>query len=120
MSTNGKYINRAIGVYFQNNGLKVIPNVRWGDDRTFEFAFDGLVPNGIYSISTWGCIGTKEDKNRFKEGLREMIKRLNPNKILVHGNMPDYIFSEFNGRVEFINYESWTSRVKKGEVDGDK
>ncbi len=49
-----------------------------------------------------------------------MIKRLNPNKILVHGNMPDYIFGEFNGQVEFINYESWTSRVKKGEVDGDK
>lgn len=114
------YMNRAIGVYLQNNGVKVIPNVRWGDDRTFEFAFDGLEANGIYAVSTWGCIGTNEDKNRFKEGIREMIKRLNPNKILVHGDMPDCIFSEFKGRVEFINYESWTSRVKKGKTDGDK
>lgn len=114
------YMNRAIGVYLQNNGIKVIPNVRWGDERTYEFAFDGLETNGIYAISTWGCIGTNEDKNRFKEGIREMIKRLNPNKILVHGNMPDYIFGEFKGRVEFINYESWTSRVKKGKADGDK
>lgn len=114
------YMNRAIGVYLQNNGIKVIPNVRWGDERTYEFAFDGLETNGIYAISTWGCIGTNEDKNRFKEGIREMIKRLNPNKILVHGNMTDYIFGEFKGRVEFINYESWTSRVKKGKADGDK
>lgn len=114
------YMNRAIGVYLQNNGVKVIPNVRWGDDRTFEFAFDGLEANGIYAVSTWGCIGTNEDKNRFKEGIREMIKRLNPNKILVHGDMPDCIFGEFKGQVEFINYESWTSRVKKGKADGDK
>lgn len=29
-----------------------------------------------------------------------MIKRLNPNKILVHGDMPDCIFGEFKGQVE--------------------
>lgn len=30
------YMNRAIGVYLQNNGIKVIPNVRWGDERTMN------------------------------------------------------------------------------------
>lgn len=114
------YMNRAIDVYLQNNGVKVIPNIRWGDDRIFEFAFDGLEVNGIYAVSTWGCIGIKKDKNRFKEGIREMIKRLNPNKILVHVDMPVCIFGEFKGQVEFINYKSWTSRVKKGVAGGDK
>jgi len=114
------YMNRAIGFYLQNNGVKVIPNVRWGDERTYEFAFDGLESNGVYAISTWGCIKSKEDKSRFREGLREMIKRLNPKKILVHGDMPECIFSEFYGCVEFVNYESWTSRVKRGTFNGDK
>lgn len=114
------YMNRAIGVYFQNNGVKVIPNVRWGDERSYDFAFDGLEANGIYAVSTLGCIKRDEDKIRFIGGLREMVKRLNPKKILVHGTMPEYIFGEFYGQVKFINYESWTSRIKRGVFDGDK
>lgn len=114
------YMNRAVGVYLQNNGIKVIPNVRWGDERSFKFAFDGLEENGVYAISTLGCIRSKEDKTRFKEGLREMIKKLNPQKILVHGTMPEYVFGEFQNQVTFINYESWISRVKRGVFDGNK
>lgn len=28
------YLNRAVGCYIQRKGVKVIPNVRWGDERT--------------------------------------------------------------------------------------
>ena len=43
------YMNRAVGHYLQSNGLYVIPNVRWGDERSFtttelpeKFAFLGI------------------------------------------------------------------------------
>ena len=29
------YMNRAVGYYLQSQGLYVIPNVRWGDERTY-------------------------------------------------------------------------------------
>ena len=46
--------NRVEGYWclFTNNRVKVTPNVRWGDNRTFEFAFDRLEANGIYAVST--------------------------------------------------------------------
>ena len=29
------YLNRAVGYYLSKQGLYVIPNVRWGDERTY-------------------------------------------------------------------------------------
>lgn len=114
------YLNRAIGFYLQNNGVKVIPNVRWGDERTFEFAFSGLEGRGTYSISTLGCIKSSEEKERFRNGLREIIRRLKPKQIVVHGVMPETVFGEFRNQVRFVQYESWTFRVMKGIAYGNK
>lgn len=114
------YMNRAVGAYMQNNGIKVIPNVRWGDERSFEFAFTGLETGGVYAISTHGCIKSEEEKIRFKKGLGEMIKRLKPKKILLHGNMPDFIFKEFLDETNFIHYESWIARKKRGKRHGNE
>ncbi|QWQ38513.1 DUF4417 domain-containing protein [Gemella sp. zg-570] len=114
------YLNRAVGYYFQSKGIKVIPNVRWGDERTFEFAFLGLEKESVYAISTVACIRSLEEKNRFKKGLKEMIKRLKPKQIIVNGTRPEYVFKDFYKDVEFINFECWTSRMKQGKVNGNK
>lgn len=114
------YLNRAVGCYVQRKDVKVIPNVRWGDERTYEFAFLGVEKESIYAISTVGCIRSIEEKNRFKKGLKEMIKRLKPKQIIVNGTMPDYVFKDFYEKVEFVNFECWTSRMKKGKVNGNK
>ena len=29
------YLNRAVGAYLKQQGIYVIPNIRWGDERTF-------------------------------------------------------------------------------------
>ena len=36
------YRGRALAVWLQNNGVKIIPNVRFNDERTYEFCFDGI------------------------------------------------------------------------------
>lgn len=36
------YRGRAIAVWLQNNGVEIIPNVRFNDERTYEFCFDGI------------------------------------------------------------------------------
>lgn len=109
------YMNRAIGFYLEKNGIYVIPNVRWGDERSLEFCFDGLPTNDIVSISTYGCIKGYENKYYFKIGLREMLKVLKPQVVLVYGAMPDEVFSEFINETKFINYSSYISRVKGGK-----
>ena len=112
--------NKAFACFFQSNGINVIPNVRWGDKRSFEFCFDGIKPNGMYAISTYGCIKSKRERKMFKAGLKEMLKRLSPSMIIVHGKMPDCIFAEYKKEYQFIRFDSWTERKYKENRGDDK
>ena len=117
------YLNRQIGYYLQKQGCYVIPNVRRGDERSYiriipneiPFAFLGIEKNSIVSIGTYGCCKTIDDKYYLKEGLRAMIKELEPDVVLVYGAMPPAIFKEFEDLTKFINYPDWTS-VKHGRL----
>lgn len=110
------YLNRQIGHYLQTQGIYVIPNVRWGDERSYTriipdelpFSFSGLEKHGIYSIGTYGCCKTSEYKHHLKEGLRSFIKEIEPKIILVYGAMPDSVFGEFKKDVQFIHFDDWT------------
>lgn len=109
------YLNRQIGHYLQTQGIYVIPNVRWGDEFSYKriiptekpFAFLGLEKHSIYCIGTYGCIKTKKDSYHFREGLRAMIKELEPKIIIVYGSMHDRIFSEFKTACQFVNIPDW-------------
>ena len=69
------YFNRAIGFYLQKQGIPVIPNIRWSDEKSFEYCFLGVPKHSIVSISTHGCIRSSAQKEMFKIGLKEMIIR---------------------------------------------
>ena len=114
------YRNRAIGHFFQKLGAYVITNVRWGDERSYttkvlpeKFAFLGAPKNSIVSIGTYGCISGKENKYYFREGLEAMLDELNPQVVLVYGNMPKAIFGGIEHKTEFINYPDWISKIRK-------
>ena len=77
------YRGRSIAVWLQNNGVEVIPNVRFGDERTFSFCFDGVEENKTVAVGTHGCIKRKEDKIFFKVGLAHLVHQLSPKIIIV-------------------------------------
>lgn len=111
------YLNRQIGHYLQSMGLYVVPNVRWGDERSYlrtlpdepPFAFLGVEKHSIVSIGTYGCCRGNENRHHLREGLRAMLKELEPEIVLVYGAMPPSVFDEFSGQTRFIHYPDWTS-----------
>ena len=105
------YMNRAVGFYLQRNGIPVIPNIRWSDKSSFEYCFLGVHKGSMVSVSTHGCITSKEERKMFKIGLGAMIKTIEPKIILVHGRMPDEIFGEYNNQIEFHRYASQFERT---------
>lgn len=114
------YLNRAVGYYFQSQGLYVIPNIRWGDERSYssstfpeKFAFLGVDKHSIVSISTYGCIRGKENKYYFTEGLAAMLDELEPEVVLVYGSMPESVFGQFRSRTHFVNYPDWISTKRR-------
>lgn len=114
------YLNRAVGHYLQYNGIHVIPNVRWGDERSYlgyghiePFAFLGLEKRGVVSIGTYGCIRGDENRFHFKRGLSAMLKAVEPKIVLVYGGMPNDLFEEVAECAEFVRYDDWTT-IRKG------
>lgn len=90
------YRSRQLGKFYQDHGIKVIPTISWAEDKTFDFAFEGVPKGSIVSIST---IGVKSDKNAlevWKNGVDELIKRIEPSTILIYGGKVDYDYGDIN------------------------
>ena len=113
------YLNRAVGCYLQKQGIYVIPNIRWGDERTYtsdflgeKVAFQGVDKHSVISIGTYGQIKSAESKRYFREGLEAMLDELEPKVVLVYGSMPDKIFADYKDITKFVQYPDWTTRMK--------
>lgn len=98
--------NRWCGAYWQSKGLKVIPTVSWGDEKTFEFCFDGIEEGTIVAVCTYYRENCEEE---FMLGYNEMLKRIKPSVVLCY----DEPFKSMTGNIkEFLptTYE-WTSKL---------
>lgn len=100
-----EYRRRALGNYWQRNGVKVIPTLSWSDKRSYGFCFGGLPKKGTYAVST---VGIKRDENAscvYQEGLSEAIKVLSPKRLLVYGGKGGFDY----GNVEIVEYQANTA-----------
>ena len=100
------WFRQAVGHFAQTHGIPVIPNVRWGDESTFDFCFLGIPKHSIVSVSTHGFIDTHELKAFFRNGLNRMIAELEPTDVLVHGYMPEEVFGGYENCTQFHRYPS--------------
>lgn len=106
------YRSRLLGQFWQDCGMEVIPTVSWAEPATYEFCFDGIPQNSIVAVST---IGVKKGESFaiWSDGMREMIKRLKPQTILVYGGKLDFDYGGIDVRY-FDNQV--TERMKKLKV----
>ena len=108
------YRSRAIGYYLTTLGFNVIPNVRWTDEESYNFAFDGLKENQIISIGTLGCSKLKHDKELLINGFIEMIKRINPSAVIIYGSICKELQQIIdNYKIHVIHFESEVSIFHK-------
>lgn len=90
------YRSRLIGQYWQKEGIKVIPTISWAEKETYKFCFDGVEEGSIVAISTVGVHKESNSLKLWKNGVDEMIKRINPLKIIIYGDRINYEY--LNGR----------------------
>lgn len=100
------YMSRAVGFYLQKNGVRVIPNIRWSDESSFEYCFLGVPKGKMVAVSTHGCIKTNSQKELFRTGFSAMLEELNPPIVLVHGFTPETIFGPFKDVTKIYRYPS--------------
>ena len=111
------YRSRAIGTWLQRNGIKVIPNCRFGDSRTFDITCAGLAKHSIIAIGSIGCIQDKTYRPTFIQGTKHVIEHLDPSQLVIVGSVPQEIQDFCKKRnIPILQFESETKQVfRKGE-----
>ena len=81
------YRSRAVGYYLTTLGYNVIPNVRWTDEESYSFAFDGIEKGSVVAVGTLGCGKEILDRTLFIRGFIVMVKRVNPSMVIIYGSI---------------------------------
>lgn len=98
----------------QENGITVIPNIRFADERSYTFCCDGVSKGGTIAVGSHGCIKVKVERVYFEKGLGEVIRKLEPKRVIVYGKAPDDIFSDYiKSGIEICQYDSEYSLSRK-------
>jgi len=108
------YRNRALAFWLQNNDINIVPNIRWGDERTYAFAFEGIEQGGTVAVSTSGRMRDKTDRYYFTKGLAKMVDALKPDTIISYSSTPKDIFGQYMEQgVEIIHIENYAITIRK-------
>lgn len=105
------YRSRALGWYWAQHGVTVVPTLTWAQSETYEYAFDGLPRHSVVAVST---VGVKSDPVAlavWDDGMREAMRRLEPSRVLLYGGGVGFDF----GGAEVVKYANGvTERMGHG------
>lgn len=99
--------SRAVGYWLQENNVRIIANIRFGDERTHRYCCDGIASHCAIAVGTHGTIKDAEDRRVFSEGLAAVVEQLEPRVIIVYGCAPESIFGVYREKgIEIVVFES--------------
>lgn len=94
------YRKHWCGAYWQEQGITVIPTIEWGLLDSYDWCFDGEPVGGIVAVSNVGIMKSRELRENYMTGYKEMLTRLQPKEVLIFG----HTFDDYPGPVHFIKY----------------
>lgn len=111
------YMGRALANWLVDNNIKVIPNVRLGDKRTYEFGFDGLYKGDVIAIGTIGTIKRLNERELLVNAIKKTIEVLGPTDVVIYGSLPDEIKDNYPN-VNFHIFENYNFKKLKERKNG--
>lgn len=80
------YRSRLIAQFWEREAIDVLPLVRWTDQRSWSYCFEGLPEAGTLCVSTLGMARDPYLWRIWRYGYVEMIDRLCPQLVLIYGD----------------------------------
>ena len=108
------YRSRAIAHWLQENGVVVIPNIRFGDERTYKLSCAGITKHGVIAVGSHGCMKLVIERAYFQRGLNYVIESLKPSALIVYGAMPQEVFAPYQEMgIEILQFDSEFMQSRK-------
>lgn len=105
------YRSHAIGAYLRQNGIKIIPNIRWGEEETYEVAFNYVEPWGIVSVGVEGAGKNKKNTECFEKGFIKMLETIDPETVLTYGTLSPAL--KYECEVRKIGIKEYKTEIEK-------
>jgi hypothetical protein len=97
--------------------INVIPNIRYGDKRTYEISCDGIEKGGTIAIGSHGNIKCCMDRRFFLEGLDVIVEIIRPSVIVVYGTANNKYFGKYKERgIKIVQFDSEFTTSHKKEL----
>lgn len=109
------YRSKMVGQIMQDYGLMVIPTLQWCREDSFEFAFDGIEPGGVVSVSTIGVKQQPDAKKIWTAGMDKAMRQLKPKAVVVYGGDIGYDFGK--AKAVYISNHNAERMGKKKDVN---
>ena len=102
--------NLAITYYYGMQGIKIIPNVRLGNNDTMG-ALSAYPKGTLIAIGTHGFTRRIENRDVFRNQVTMVVKVVRPSGIIVYGPVSEYIFEEaIKAEIPIYQYDSYTMK----------
>lgn len=97
------YRSRALGHWWQRQGLTVIPNVTWSGLDSLDYCLDGIPHGGTVFVSTVGVTRDRQAAEIVRRGFEAALETIGPSRVLMLGRTPEGVDC---GDVEVVEYET--------------
>ena len=98
-------MSRSVGVFYALRGIRVVPTLRWGCKRDYDFCFLGVEHGSAVAVSNHGLWRDATLRQEFVRGLPEVIERLHPKVMFLHGTMDHPVLRLIERRVHVIHLQ---------------
>ena len=104
------YTNLATTYFFGAQNLKIIPNVRLGNNETIGM-LDAIPKECLIAVGTNGFIWNLENRKIFRDQMAIVVDTLRPTGIIVYGQAYNYVFqSAIDAEIPIYQYDSHTMK----------
>ena len=97
-----RYRSAALGWYWAQNGITVVPTLSWAQPSSYKFCFKGIPKRSTVATSTVGVARDRDAQKVWHDGMREAMRRLQPSRVLLYGKNIGFDF----GGCEVIEYKA--------------
>lgn len=104
--------NRAVGLYFSDRGIRVIPTARWTHPRDYAHCFAGIQQGSVVTVSNNGMWNDDSLRESFMHGLRVLYDKVDPAAILLHGHFDRSIALQTPASTRLVHVPTFLSRIK--------
>lgn len=80
-----KYRNQWLARFYQEYGIRVIPNLRFGFEETYELAFTGIPKHACVAISSVGLLNRPINRELLINGFKAAVDIVEPEQVIWYG-----------------------------------